>query len=72
MKNALAFLALLLAACGSTTASTPDGAGDACAGFGPNDACINEENLAQCRAREAECPGQVLVLESCPLQFACP
>jgi hypothetical protein len=81
MKTTLALLALLLVACGSSTyppPGAPDGdtgadpSPDTCGGYGPNDACMNEDNFAACQAREAECPGQVLVLESCPLQFACP
>lgn len=37
-------------------------------------ACMNEDALAACRAANALCEengGEVLVLESCPLQFAC-
>ncbi|UJR86652.1 hypothetical protein [Sandaracinus amylolyticus] len=61
--------------CGSSTppTQTDDGASsDACAGYRAGDPCITEENLAQCREMAARCPGAVLVLESCPLQFACP
>jgi hypothetical protein len=77
MKHAtLALLALVLMACGSSTHPPSSNDGDpgsgTCAGNGPNDSCMNEESFAACQAREAECPGQVLVLESCPLQFACP
>jgi hypothetical protein len=37
-----------------------------------NDAgCMNEDNLAECKTAQAECPGNVLVMESCPLQFGC-
>lgn len=73
-KTTLAMLALLLVACGSSTypPSDADPSPDSCGGYGPNDACMNEDNFAACQVREAECPGQVLVLESCPLQFACP
>lgn len=77
MKNAaLLLFTLLLTACGSSTHSPSSAdaepAPQTCAGYGPNDACMNEESFAACLAREAQCPGQVLVLESCPLQFACP
>ena len=74
MKTTLALLALLLMACGSSTHPPADADPSAatCGGYGPNDACMNEDNFAACQAREAECPGQVLALESCPLQFACP
>lgn len=77
MRHAIIVLfALSAIACGTSThpPAAPDGdtASETCAGHGPNDSCMNEDNFAQCQAREAECPGQVLVLESCPLQFACP
>lgn len=49
-----------------------DGSWESCGGFSLGDACTTEENLAQCRQMEARCPGQVSVLESCPVQFACP
>ncbi|MDQ3034226.1 MAG: hypothetical protein M3Y87_17590 [Myxococcota bacterium] len=65
----------MLTACGSAAPEPQSGADDAsdsCAGYRRTDACITDENFAQCRAREEECPGQVLALESCPLQFACP
>lgn len=35
-------------------------------------ACENEETHEQCLARHEECPGEVMVLESCPVQYACP
>jgi hypothetical protein len=37
-------------------------------------ACMNDQALADCRATNTQCEesgGEVLVLESCPLQFAC-
>ena len=68
----LSFLPLL-AACGATNTPSEDSStDDGCAGYHAGDACVTDENLAQCREREAECPGAVVVLESCPLQFACP
>ena len=36
--------------------------------------CMDEEALADCKATNTQCEesgGEVLVLESCPLQFAC-
>ncbi|AKF09907.1 hypothetical protein DB32_007056 [Sandaracinus amylolyticus] len=69
-------IALLAIGCGSSAppAQSSDGSpsDDACAGYHAGDACITEENLAQCREMAAQCGGEVLVLESCPLQFACP
>jgi len=39
------------------------------------DACMDDASLAACRAANDECEaagaGEVLVLESCPLQFSC-
>ncbi|MBW2522932.1 MAG: hypothetical protein JRI23_02090 [Deltaproteobacteria bacterium] len=37
----------------------------------PTAACMNEDNHAQCRQVAASCAGEVLQLESCPLQFSC-
>jgi len=37
-----------------------------------NAACMNADNAAACRARRDECGGRMQILESCPLQFACP
>ncbi|MDP2308353.1 MAG: hypothetical protein Q8P18_20205 [Pseudomonadota bacterium] len=33
--------------------------------------CMTEDNLAECEEANEECPGGVLVMESCPLQFGC-
>lgn len=33
--------------------------------------CMNEDNLAVCLSVAKKCPGKVVQLESCPLQFAC-
>lgn len=44
---------------------------ETCAGYRASDSCMNEDNFAECLAAEAECPGSVAVMESCPLQFAC-
>ena len=46
-------------------------ASDVCAGHRATDSCMNEDNFAECQRVEAECPGSVVALESCPLQFAC-
>ena len=32
---------------------------------------MNEDNYKHCLKAEAKCPGKVLTLESCPLQFSC-
>jgi hypothetical protein len=37
----------------------------------PTDSCMNEDNHAQCLEIAASCDGEILQLESCPLQFAC-
>jgi hypothetical protein len=40
-----------------------------------NAACVDDDALASCQAENTECEaagaGEVLVLESCPLQFSC-
>lgn len=80
MRTFLAIVtpALFLLACGGGAAPPQNGSsgGDAppesCGGYSLGQACVTEENLAQCREMEARCPGRVLVRESCPLQFACP
>jgi hypothetical protein len=46
--------------------------GSDCDVYTTGDPCIDEAALEACRARSSECPDQVQVLESCPLQFACP
>ena len=43
-----------------------------CAGYSLSDSCIDEENFAECQRLEAQCPGSVIAMESCPVQFACP
>lgn len=45
---------------------------EACEGYSLGDSCIDESNFAQCQEMAAQCPDQVQVMESCPLQFACP
>jgi len=58
---------------GSTgTASAGREASDTCEGYSLGDGCVNERNLAQCMRAAAQCPGEVQVMESCPLQFSCP
>ena len=52
--------------------SSGEGGGESCAGYSLGDACITEDNFAQCQEMEAQCPGEVVAMESCPLQFACP
>lgn len=73
----------LLFACGTATptpatgpatapaanASTAPGASADCPA--PSAACMNQDNHARCLALAKKCPGKVLQLESCPLQFAC-
>lgn len=72
------FVLGMLLGCGGTTPEPQSGgngggdAGESCAGHRATDACMNDDNFAACQQREAECPGAVLVLESCPLQFRCP
>jgi hypothetical protein len=72
--SSIALALLLLPACGGSSAPPPSDVDedDTCAGYSPSHQCMNPDNFELCRALEAECPGQVLVMESCPLQFSCP
>ncbi|MEM9071816.1 MAG: hypothetical protein AAGE52_25120 [Myxococcota bacterium] len=69
-------LAMGVACGGSEEADNSGSAGgeDPAAGQCPDELgpCYNEETRAECRAALAECPsGQLDVLESCPVQYAC-
>ena len=55
--------------CGSST--PPSQAAEESACPAPTDACMNAENYAECLSVEASCEGEVVHLESCPLQFGC-
>ena len=57
---------LALLACGSPT--TEDTASSCPLS---TDACMNDDNYADCLDVESTCSGGLLTLESCPLQFAC-
>ena len=37
----------------------------------PDEACMDEENYQQCLDVVATCEGELLIMESCPLQFGC-
>lgn len=37
-----------------------------------NAACLSNDAAEVCAAAEERCPGQVLIAESCPVQFRCP
>lgn len=50
----------------------PSTSGSADCDYTLDDPCITADNLQQCEDMAAQCPGQVLVMESCPLQFGCP
>lgn len=79
MRSLALFTTMLLAAACTTTpaASVPEspgasespGADARCPA--PTAACMNEENHAQCLEIAAACKGEILQLESCPLQFSC-
>ena len=56
----------------STSNDSDTSVGESCEGYRIGDSCIDESNFAQCQQMAAQCPGQVQVMESCPLQFACP
>ena len=72
MRRAL-LIAALLAGCGSNASSTePDGTtpAEGCP-YAVDDPCMNEDNHAACLEVASKCPGEVVQLESCPLQFSC-
>lgn len=79
MKQLVYLIPLLLFACGTTPAappteptSNPPATSTASADCpSPTDGCMNEDNHAECLAVAKKCPGKVVQLESCPLQFAC-
>lgn len=54
---------------GSTGAEDPS---SACEGHTRDDACMGDDAFAACQAAAEQCPGAVIVAESCPLQFSCP
>lgn len=79
-------LLLLLAACGGAQTGEQTNYEQVAGSTGPaqhdpgahgdcqytlEDGCIDEAALEACHAASAECPGQVQVMESCPLQFSC-
>lgn len=79
MNRSVMVFFLGLAACGASLNQPVGGpTGDvmpaegSCEGYSEGDACITSENLAQCEQMSAQCPGEMQVMESCPLQFACP
>lgn len=82
VRIATVLLSLALTACGSssdeptssgsTGGDEPVSSGETCEGYSMGDACVDDANFAQCQDMAAQCPGEVQVMESCPLQFSCP
>lgn len=73
----VSFAFALVACDGGTPPPIPDSggvvtSGVSCGGRQAGEPCVTDGSIAQCRVREEQCPGEVIVLESCPLQFACP
>ncbi len=64
--------AIVLVACGGNRGEAPSVQERGDCDYKPGDSCITEENLARCKGMAAKGPGEVLAMESCPLQFACP
>lgn len=66
---------LLLFACagGEDPIVDTDAATPVCDALMVDDAgCMNDENYAECVEAEQTCGGEnVMIMESCPLQFAC-
>ena len=73
MLRPLALLALALPLVGCPSAPTPAADTPASESSCPSELnkCLDEENRQRCLEVEKNCPGQVLILESCPLQFSC-
>lgn len=66
-------LALALAALSLGLACGPGEPSDFCAEvLAENEACLQSSSREDCEARNDECPGRVLIAESCPIQFSCP
>ena len=59
--------ALCLAAC----ESSPSDTGPAWTCPEPTESCMDEDNYQQCLDVTATCEGEILIMESCPLQFGC-
>lgn len=71
---AMMWLAVGLAGCDGADPGSDSGGGRgmSCAGMRAGQPCVSDASIAQCRVREEQCPGEVIVLESCPVQFVCP
>ncbi|MBW2455350.1 MAG: hypothetical protein JRI68_12600 [Deltaproteobacteria bacterium] len=54
-----------------TEPAQPGAAGPAAECPAVTDACMNADNHADCLSTAKQCPGHVVQLESCPLQFDC-
>lgn len=37
-----------------------------------SESCMNDENMKECQEMQAICGDLMIIMESCPLQFACP
>ncbi|MGE0788195.1 MAG: hypothetical protein AB7S26_21160 [Sandaracinaceae bacterium] len=82
MKRSSMFVAALVLALGcggggeeptsDGSSGSEDPSAETCEGYGASDSCMGDDAFAQCQAAAAQCPGEVLQMESCPLQFACP
>ena len=68
------FLGGLTATTACDTSTTDTDAMDTSAAWTcpePTDSCMNEENYQECLDVVATCEGEILIMESCPLQFGC-
>jgi hypothetical protein len=59
-------LAISFSACGPTAEGECEDLKES------NQGCWNSELSEKCQELHAECPGQIVVMESCPVQLACP
>ncbi len=77
MREILFSVVFALMACDGAPGPSPDSGGVptsglSCGGVQAGEPCVTDSSIAQCRVREGQCPGEVILLESCPVQFACP
>jgi hypothetical protein len=62
----------LAAACGSSQPPADDATPGGVCPYTTDDACVDQDALAQCEIMATRCGDDMVVMESCPLQFACP
>ena len=71
MKSLFPTAVLLGSLFGLACQSSPSDTSSAWTCPEPTEACMDEENYQQCLDVSATCEGEILIMESCPLQFGC-